>query len=210
MFNDQVSLLIYDYNIVGARVGTHTSVLVYDEEFWFSIEGIKKRVGGKKYQFCEKRFVWDQMTSGEEFVPSYNLVQNFESSVRNLGSVSSQASRPKEVLSLGQTPISKSDFLQHLELFLLPEFNRNTYSLTSLNCNTFCNAVITYLRPTNREIGRIRLHQIFEETDKAVQDAKDTAVAVADQAGQMIKAVAGVALESGYKILSSYFQKPNQ
>lgn len=57
--------------------------------------------------------------------------------------------------------------------------------------------MITYLRPTNREIGRIRLHQIFEETDKTVQDAKDTAVAVADQAGQMIKAVAGIALGTG-------------
>jgi len=57
--------------------------------------------------------------------------------------------------------------------------------------------VITYLRPSNREIGRTRLHQIFEETDQTVQDAKDTAVAVVDQAGQMIKAVAGVALGTG-------------
>ena len=74
---------------------------------------------------------------------------------------------------------------------------RTTYSLTTLNCNTFCNAVITYLRPSNRELGRNRLNQIFEETDKTVQDVKETAVAVVDQAGQMIKTVAGVALGSG-------------
>ncbi|CAG5112293.1 Oidioi.mRNA.OKI2018_I69.chr2.g6521.t1.cds [Oikopleura dioica] len=197
MFDQQVNLLIYDYNIAGTRLGTHTAVFVYDEEFWFSIEGIKKRCGEKKYQFCEKRFVWEPILPG-----------NLESKVRNLGSVSSQTKRPKEVLNLGQTPISKSDFLQHLECFLLPEFNRNTYSLTTLNCNTFCNAVITYLRPTNRELGRNRLNQIFDETDKTVQDVKETAVAVVDQSGQMIKTVAGVALESGYQMISSYFQKP--
>ena len=57
--------------------------------------------------------------------------------------------------------------------------------------------MITYLPPSNREVGRTRLNQIFEETEKTVQDAKDTAVAVVDQAGQMIKAVAGVALGTG-------------
>lgn len=54
MFDQQVNLLIYDYNIVGTRLGTHTAVFVYDEEFWFSIEGIKVIMESKVFSNDQK------------------------------------------------------------------------------------------------------------------------------------------------------------
>jgi len=46
-----VTLLLYDYNIVGKNMGTHSAITVFGHEYWFSIEGIKKRNCRTKTKF---------------------------------------------------------------------------------------------------------------------------------------------------------------
>ena len=165
----EVTLLLYDYNIVGKNMGTHSSIKAFRHEYWFSIEGIKKRNcrTKTKFQLDETNGQWVQLNS-DDSISSLNLFKTLSSTMRNLGSVSSNSSTPRDRYNCGITEVSERSFEQQLKYFILEEFNTKTYAVASHNCNNFTRHVLKYLKPTERELGLDVLTAILMETAETV------------------------------------------
>merc|ERR1739838_120420 len=142
---------------------------------------------GTVFQFNESRRKWEQKvessSSSSSSVLSMDYLNQLTASVRNLGSISSHTSVPREVIDCGVTEMSAAGLESNIKQFIYYEFASCNYNLETMNCNTFSRFLIQYLNPSNKNIGLDKLSEIIFETaetfnrvDRNIKDAKDQAV----------------------------------
>merc|ERR1711892_704934 len=172
IMHSPVKLLLFDYKLIGTTMGTHTSVQINEHEYWFSITGLKKRnrLTGTIFQFNESRRKWEQRvdSASSTSMLSFDYLNHLTSSVRNLGSISSHTSTPREVIECGETQMSEGGLEANIKQFIYYEFLSVNYNLEAMNCNTFSRFLVQYLNPSNKDAGLERLSQVILETAETV------------------------------------------
>jgi len=183
---NEVKLLLYDYKLVGATMGTHSSVQINDIEYWYSITGLKKRNRrtGATYLLDESRVEWKlkdpEASSNHQLTDQW---RNFTNSFKNLGSISSHSATPRETIECGYTTMSEGGLEANIKSFINVEFSSYNYNLESMNCNTFSRFMIQYLSPTRKEWALDALSAIIYQTaetvnnvEQGIRNAKNQAV----------------------------------
>ena len=126
--------------------------------------------------------------------------------MRNLGSVSTQGSRPRERYECGTTEVTARSFENQLKFFLLQEFNSKTYSVTTHNCNNFSRVLLKFLKPTGREIGLDVLTNVLMETAETVNNVEykiqETTANAVEFVENNLPLVVGAAAAAGTFLLS--------
>jgi len=161
---NEIKLLLYDYKLVGTTMGTHSSVTLNDLEYWYSITGIKKRNRrtGTVFTFNERLKKWEQQVDQSD---DFNgTIQTITKNITNLGSISTNSKRPRQIIACGTTSISETGFESNLKTYIHFEFSSSNYNLESMNCNTFSRFIIQYLDPTDKNEALEALAKVILET----------------------------------------------
>jgi hypothetical protein len=202
---NEIKLLLYDYKLVGTTMGTHSSVTLNDLEYWYSITGIKKRNRrtGTVFTLNERLKKWEQQIEKSQDLAG--AIQHWSKNITNLGSISTNSKRPRQIIHCGTTAISETGFESNLKSFIFVEFSSSNYNLESMNCNTFSRFLIQYFDPTEKVEGLEALGQIILETaetflsiENGIRDAKDQVVDFVSQNGPLV--VMGAAAATGFML----------
>ena len=133
---NEIKLLLYDYQLVGTTMGTHSAVIFNGQEYWyryiiqvlfnpnhyqlalFSITGLRKRNRrtGTVFNFNENLKKWEQDQNGSDDIVS--VVDHFTRSIKNLGSISSHSKRPRQVIHCGITRMSEGGLERNIKSFI--------------------------------------------------------------------------------------------
>lgn len=202
---NEIKLLLYDYKLVGTTMGTHSSVTLNDLEYWYSITGIKKRNRrtGTVFTFNERLKKWEQQVDQSD---DFNgTIQTITKNITNLGSISTNSKRPRQIIACGTTSISETGFESNLKTYIHFEFSSSNYNLESMNCNTFSRFIIQYLDPTDKSEALEALAKVILETaetflsiERGIRDAKDQVVDFVSHNGPLV--VMGAAAATGFML----------
>lgn len=192
-----VQLLLYDYQMVGQTLGTHTAIVAFEHEYWFSIEGLKKRNCWTKTKFKldEESGSWVKCQNEDQIVTN-DIFSTIHRSVKNLGSVGTHSDRPRRIVHCGETRLETRirEFEEHLRFNLLEKFCSSTYDLRNNNCNNFSREVLIYLKPTDFELGCDTLAVIINKTRETVEGIEQTVQDTVDGAAELAKVAVAAAL----------------
>merc|ERR1712131_491079 len=161
---NEIKLLLYDYQLVGTTMGTHSAVVFNSQEYWYSITGLRKRNRrtGTVFNFNENLKKWEQDQGGSDDIVS--VVDHFTRSIKNLGSISSHSKRPRQVIHCGITRMSEGGLERNIKSFINVEFSSLNYNLETMNCNTFSRFLIQYLDPSEKEDALNALREVIFQT----------------------------------------------
>merc|ERR1712131_156033 len=161
---NEIKLLLYDYQLVGTTMGTHSAVVFNSQEYWYSITGLRKRNRrtGTIFNFNENLKKWEQDQNGSDDIVS--VVDHFTRSIKNLGSISSHSKRPRQVIHCGITRMSEGGLERNIKSFINVEFSSLNYNLETMNCNTFSRFLIQYLDPSEKEDALNALREVIFQT----------------------------------------------
>merc|ERR1712131_411015 len=177
---NEIKLLLYDYQLVGTTMGTHSAVVFNSQEYWYSITGLRKRNRrtGTIFNFNASLKKWEQDQNGSDDIVS--VVDHFTRSIKNLGSISSHSKRPRQVIHCGITRMSEGGLERNNKSFINVEFSSLNYNLETMNCNTFSRFLIQYLDPSEKEPALEALREVIFQTaqtanniESGIREVKD-------------------------------------
>jgi len=206
---EDVELFFFDYNIVGKRLGTHSSITIHGHEYWYSMKGLKKRnlKTRSKFVLDEASLKWVQC---DLQVNQHSIIEGITHTIKNLGSVGTNSQYPREKFKCGRTEISAENWEFYLKHFILSDFTAKAYSIPDHNCNDFTSMALKFLKPTESHVGLNALAKVMLETAQTVNDIEhkieDTKNQAIDFVEHNLPLVVAGAAAAGTFILAKIFR----